>query len=201
MWFSSSTRRGSTTSASRGRESATTLRPAKTASAHPPSAGACSPIRSNAPGRETPVPLSTPFHTTRSRYRRTDTCEQRRKDQCPPNDQESCRECSANHLHQSPITRCHQPRPCISSRPTTRSSHLGSRPLHSNALGHRRGGKETFGGGDGEHFLGFGCQRHLPTSLQHFELPKTCRPPQVGHLRLLVRHDTRYMSGFLLTAR
>ena len=32
--------------------------------------GACSPIHSNTPGRETPVSLSTPFHTTRSRYRK-----------------------------------------------------------------------------------------------------------------------------------
>ena len=91
-----------------------------------------------------------------------------------------------------PTTRCYQPIPCSSSRPTTMSSHLESRPSPAKyALGLTRGGKEAFGGGDGEHFLAFGRQRHLPISLQHAKLPKACRPPQVGHLRLLVWHDTR----------
>ena len=73
--------------------SATSLRPAKTASAHPPTAGgACSPIRSNAPGRETPVPSSTLVNTTRSWYRRTDASEQWRNNQRPLNDQQSYRE-------------------------------------------------------------------------------------------------------------
>ena len=112
------------------------LRPAKTASAHPPSAGgARSPIRSSASGRETPFPLSTPFHTTRSRYRRTNTCKQRRTDQRPPNDQNSYREYSANYPHQLPTTRCHQSRPFSSSQPTTRSLYLGGRPSRSKRLG------------------------------------------------------------------
>ena len=80
------------------------------------------------------------------------------------------------------------------------SQQLGHHTLEAgrrveNALGHTRGDKQTFGGGD-EHFLGFGRQRHLPLSLQHFK-PK-CYPRQVGHLRLWVRHDTYCLLNLLV---
>ena len=63
------------------------------------------------------------------------------------------------------------------------SQHLGHRTLEvgrraQNALGHTRGGKQTFGGGDGEHFLGFSHQRHLPINiLATCQASKIMSPP------------------------
>ena len=53
-----------------------------------------------------------------------------------------------------------------------------------NALGHTRRGKQTFGGGDGEQFLGFGRQLHLPISLQHVKFPKHVAPRKSPFLLL-----------------
>ena len=138
----SCTRRGLTTSASRGRDARNQFTTCKNCISSPSAGGACSPIRSSAPSRETPVPLSTHFYTSRSRYRTTNTCEHRQIDQRPPDGQESCRKCSAKHPYQpSNKHTISSTQNLQSSRPTTRSSHLGSRPSRLKHFGHTPRGK------------------------------------------------------------